>query len=164
MKSINWNGLYANKFKKIGLIFAAIFIFIDLIARFSNMEDKSLLSPAYFIIYSLIIAMFSKEKIEDERIKIIRYFSLKQTFSIVILTVLLTILVNKTLHYSNFSYYSIIIPMLCYFPIFELVNIYNPAFIFKEGTSNKASEQLTQMALSVGVVMSIISLVINFLK
>lgn len=160
MKSINWNGLYANKFKKAGLIFAAIFILLDLIGRFSEMEDKSFITPVYFIIYSLMIAMFSREKIEDERVQIIRYFALKQTFSIVIVTVLLAIPVTRIFH-SSFSYYCIIIPMLCYFPIFELVNTYNPAFIFKEGTSNKTSEQLTQMVLAMGVVMSIISLVIN---
>lgn len=163
MKSPNWNGLYANKFKKIGLVFAVLFISLDLIGRFSAMEDKLLFTPIYFIIFSLLTAIFSKEKIEDERIQIIRNFALRQTFSIIILTILLAIPLTKIFH-SNFSYYCIIVPMLCYFPVFELANYYNPAFIFKEETSNKTSEQITIMALSTGVVMSIISLVMHFLK
>ena len=164
MKSLNWNGLYANKFKKIGLIFTAIFIILDIIGKVSGMDDSTIfIGPVYILILSLMIAIFSKEKIEDERIQVIRYFALKQTFSIVIVTVLFSIPLTKIFH-SNFSYYCIIVPMLCYFPIFELANYYNPNFIFKEQTSNKTSEQIMQMTLSMGVVISIIALIIHFLK
>lgn len=163
MKSINWNGLYANKFKKAGLIFAMLFIFIDIIERISGMDDIVIIGPIYFTILSLVIAIFSKEKLEDERIQVIRYFALKQTFSIVILSVLLTIAFTRIAH-SSFTYYSIIVPMLCYFPIFELANYYNPDFIFKERTSEKGSEAVIVVALTIGLIASVVSLIMYLLK
>lgn len=164
MKSLNWNGLFTNKFKKIGLIFAAIYIGIDIINKIYGVEDKAIIiDPIYYIIMSLNIAMFSKEKVEDERTQIIRHFALKLTFTILILTLLFAIPLTKIFH-SNFSYYCIIIPILCYFPIFELANYYNPAYIFKEGVTHKGSEQLSIMALSTGVIMFIISMIINLVK
>lgn len=160
MKSLNWNGLFANKFKSIGLIFAAIFIIAEAVGRFSGMDDKTSINlTVYFIIYSLHLAIFSKEKIEDERVQIIRYFALKQTFSILILVILMT-----NISHSNFSYYSIIASMLCYFPIFELANYFNPDWIFKERTAKKGSESFVSMALIIGLIASVGSLVIHFLK
>ena len=131
MKSMNWNGLYDNNFKSIGLIFAAIFIVIEIVGKITRMPDTTSTGMnIYLIIVSLFLAMFSKEKIEDERILIIRYFALKQTFTIVIVVISIT-----SARHFNFSYYSIIASMLCYFPIFQLANSYNPDFIFKERTS-----------------------------
>ena len=160
MKSLNWNGLYANKFKRIGLIFAALFIVIEGVNRYYGVDNSNSINlTIYFIIYSLFLAIFSKEAIEDERIQIIRYFSLKQTFSIVILAILMT-----NISHSNFSYYSIIGSMLCYFPIFELTNYFNPDFIFKERTAKKGSETFVTMALTIGLVASVGSVIMHFLK
>ena len=87
---------------------------------------------------SLLLIVFSKEKIDDERTKQIRFFTIKTTFSMLIGLIVITNMYNYQLDLTYIPTAS----LLFYLIVFYLSNYFNPSFIFVERISdNKSSDR-----------------------
>lgn len=138
--------------KKIGILFASIFIILEIIAKITGtleaIDQSLIIIINVFILLSLNMAVFSKEKTDDERTRIIRYFSLKTSFQILIVTMVVNYW-NSIIE----AIYLAIASLILYLLIFHLANYYNPSFIFKEETKkNKADINLTAVLMSFFVI------------
>jgi len=133
MKISNLSALDQHYVKRIGIIFASIFILLEIIAKLTGTIEK--IDMHFFNLYillSLTMIAFSKEKTDDERTQIIRYFSLKMSFRLLIAGL-------ATINFLKFkieSIYIAISSLILYLIIFYLTNYFNPDFVFKEETKN----------------------------
>lgn len=131
MKLSKLSSLNAHYVKRTGLIFASLFIVLEIIAKICGViEEIDLRLINIYILGSLFFVAFSKEKVDDERSKIIRYFSLKFTFGFLIDVIAI-------IYYFKFNIeliYIAISSLIVYLIVFYLANYYNPEFIFKEET------------------------------
>jgi intein/homing endonuclease len=133
MKLSNLSSLNAHYVKRIGLIFASLFISLEIIAKLTGViEEIDLRLINLYIIASLGFVAFSKEKVDDERSQIIRYFSLKFTFKLLIAGIA-TIYCFKI---NIEPIYIAISSLIAYLVTYYLASYYNPEFIFKEETKN----------------------------
>jgi len=126
--------------KKTGILFAGIFILLEIVAKLTGtLEAIDLPTINVFILATLFMAVFSKEKTDDERTRIIRYFSLKTSFQLLILGISINYL-GMIINYWNSivePIYIAIASLILYLLIFHLANYFNPGFIFKEETTEK---------------------------
>jgi hypothetical protein len=131
MKLSNLSALNQHYVKRIGIIFASIFIIMEIVAKLTGtIEQIDLRLVNLYIMLALFMAAFSKDKVDDERSKIIRYFTLKVTFRYL----LAAIATNYILELNIESIYIAISFLIIYLIIFQVANYYNPEFIFKEET------------------------------
>ena len=129
MKLSDLSSLNAHYVKRIGLIFASLFIALEIVAKLTGViEGIDLRLYNLYILVSLLSAVFSKEKVDDERSKIIRYFSLKSTFKLLIFS----IAINYCYELKLESIYIAISSLIVYLIIYYLASYFNPEFIFKE--------------------------------
>ena len=82
----------------------------------------------YNIAFMLLIVISSKEKIEDERIKVIRAYSTRFTLTTLIFILMLNSLTNMNLDTTQIA----IGAMKLYLLLFYLVDRFEPDYIFKE--------------------------------
>jgi hypothetical protein len=139
------NTLHSFSIKKVGLLFAFIFIIIEILSKtiysFECLEDQKI---NIYIIVSLSLAVFSKERIDDERTQKVRYFSLKVSYKFLLLEVIL-----NTLTPFNFNVlYLIILALTVYLIVFNLANHFNPTYIFKEKHGKKLEEKIIIIIMS----------------
>ena len=131
MKLSNLSSLNENYVKRIGLIFASIFIVMEIVAHITGVIEKlDVQNINIYLLLSLSLAAFSKEKIDDERLKAIRYFSLKLTFNLLIVSLAINYLLKSNIE----TIYIAISSLIIYLIVFNLANHFNPEFIFKEET------------------------------
>jgi hypothetical protein len=132
MKTSNLSSLNEHYVKRIGVLFATIFIFMELIAKLTGAIEKiDIMLVNLYIIVALFMAAFSKEKTDDERYQIVRYFSLKLTFRILIVG----LAIAYVLKYNVETIYVAISSLIIYLLVFQLADYFNPNFIFKEETN-----------------------------
>ncbi|MBE9468115.1 MAG: hypothetical protein IMY72_07325 [Bacteroidetes bacterium] len=117
--------------KRIGLFFASFFIVLESVAALTGtIADIDFKLVNLYILVSLSLVAFSKEKVDDERSQKIRYFSLKFTFNLLILGLALIYLLELNFE----TIYIAISSLIIYLVVFNLSNYFNPEFIFKEET------------------------------
>jgi len=127
--------------KKLGLIMAFAWLVVEIVLRIHGVVDKPMIGATNIMFLSgLIMAVFSKEKTDDERFLAIRYFSFKTTMLIFILTVVAV----YSFKYNVESIYYAIGTLIVYLMIYYFCVFFNPDFIFKENTikSRKNSDYL----------------------
>ncbi len=137
MKLSNLSSLNPHYVKRIGLIFASLFIALEIVAKLTGVIDEidtSLIN--LYILVSMSFIAFSKEKVDDERSKAIRYFSLKLTFGYLMFGIALIYAAESILDTKiNIELiYIAISSLIVYSIIFYLASYFNPDFIFKEET------------------------------
>jgi len=127
MKLSNLSSLNAHYIKRIGLIFASLFIALAIIAKLTGViEEIDLRLLNLYILVSLGFVAFSKEKVDDERSQIIRYFSLKLTFKLLIAAIATVYCFKLNIE----SIYIAISSVIAYLIIYSLASYFNPDFIF----------------------------------
>jgi hypothetical protein len=150
MKTSNLSSLNQPYVKRIGLLFAGIFIVMEIFAKLTGAIEKiDLTLVNLYILVALSMAAFSKEKTDDERHQIIRYFSFKLTVRIIIAG-LAIIYVMK---YNVETIYIAIASLLTYLLIFHLADYFNPNFIFKEET--KKNPNIIKMFVGIMIIIGI---------
>lgn len=140
MKLSNLSALNQHYVKRLGVLLASLFIIIEIVAKLTGtLEEIDVRLINLYILVALSLTVFSKEKIDDERTKIIRYFAIKMSYRLLIAG-LATIYM---LSYGIDLIYIAISSLIIYLLIFYLANYLNPSFIFKEETkTNKGSIKL----------------------
>ena len=149
----NIASIYSYKNKRIGFVYFIVFVIIKAIAIYTNsIGDPNMRVIDGMMVLSLMIIVFSKERIDDERTKQVRYFSLKITFQGLLGII---VFMNMDNYESNFTYIPII-ALLFYLVVFKLSNYFSPSYIFKENEkSNKISEGI------VLIIMTLLALVFS---
>ncbi|HUX53330.1 MAG TPA: hypothetical protein VMV56_02830 [Williamwhitmania sp.] len=134
MKGPNLFALNEHSIRRTGLIFAGIFIVLEIIAKVTgSIQHMHVSLVNIYTMLALFMAAFSKDKVDDERSQAIRYFSLKVTFK----CLLAAISINYIYKFNFESIYIANSSLIVYLIIYHLANYYNPVFIFKEGTRKK---------------------------
>ncbi len=126
----NLSSLNNYSVKQIGILSTVIFIIIKILSLYVNRFSTDMNSINNFILLSLMLIVFSKEKIDDERSQTIRYFALKVTCKFFLLGTMLSQLIKFNLNLT----YVAISTMLIYLLIFNLASYFNPRWIFSEKT------------------------------
>lgn len=150
MKLSNLSSLNKHYVKRIGLFFASFFIVLEIVAVLTGtIADIDLRLVNLYILVSLSLAAFSKEKVDDERSQKIRYFSLKFTFNLLILGLALIYLLKLNFE----TIYIAISSLIIYLVVFYLANYFNPEFIFKEETkqNKKGIKVLVGIMIFIGI-------------
>jgi len=166
MKATILSSLNDFRVKKTALIFALIFGTLQILMSVFHMyEGDSIRKFINFIILlTLLMAVYSKEKLDDERVQQVRYFSFKMSFYVIVV-------------FLGFNYFfglgvsAIYIGMgslLFYLIIFYLGIFFNPAFIFIEKTDRSRIQQINlkffRVILSVVAVLIVLAMITNYLK
>jgi len=140
MKSSNLSALNQHYENRIGIIFASIFIIMEIVAKLTGtIEEIDTHLINLYILVALSLSVFSKEKTDDVRTQTIRYFAVKLSFRLLIAGLAAIYLLNIQIDLIYIAISSLII----YLIIFYLSNYYNPSFIFKEETrTNKGAVKL----------------------
>ena len=135
------------KYRRINLIGAAAFLVFDIIISLLHIDVEKMghfnfhLVLHYFVVIGLVAANLSKEKIDDERSKEIRYVSFKLAFSFMIL------LAGIAIYFMGFLG-KVQIPTIYIMYFAEVILAltlalnwfgmrYNPKWLFREPTSPK---------------------------
>jgi len=119
--------------KKIGLIIAFSWLVVEIVLRIRGIVDKPMVGVAHIMFSTgLLMAVFSKEKIDDERFLAIRYFSFKTTMLLFILTVVAV----YSFKYDIEPIVYAIGTLIGYLMIYYFCVLFNPNFIFKEKSPN----------------------------
>lgn len=117
--------------KKIGLVIAFSWLVVEIILRIRGVVDKPMIGGANIMFSTgLLMAVFSKEKIDDERFLAIRYFSFKTT----LLLFAITVITVYSFRYNVDAIYYVIGTLMGYLIIYYFCVFFNPEFIFKEMT------------------------------
>jgi len=117
--------------RKLGLLVSCVFLAVKLILNLKGVDKESLVFMTnLFFLLSLNWVVFSKEKIDDERFRAIRYFSFKTTFQLVPLVAVADYLKHLNISPINFA----IGMLMCYLTIYFICVFINPTFIFEERT------------------------------
>lgn len=133
MKISNLSALNQHYVKRIGLIFASIFIIMEIVAKLTGtIEEIDTHLINLYILVALSLTVFSKEKTDDERTQIIRYFSVKTSFRLLIAGLAIIYILKFKIELIYIAISSLIL----YLIIFYLTNYFNPGFVFKEETKN----------------------------
>jgi hypothetical protein len=137
MKLSNLSALNQHYVKRLGVIFASIFIILGIVAKLTGTwEEIDVRLVNLYILVALSLTVFSKEKTDDERTQIVRYFAIKMSFRLLIAGLAAIYLLNFKIDLIYIAISSLIIYLL----IFYLSSYFNPSFIFKEETkTNKGS-------------------------
>lgn len=159
MKLSNLSALNEPYAKKVGILFAGIFILLEIVAKLTGTLEAT--SPFLikfsnlFILLALSKAVFSKEKTDDERTRIIRYFSLKTSLQLLIGA----LAINYLGEYIAESIYIVIASLILYLLIFHLSNYYNPSFIFKEKTKKYNTDTLDVIIMVVFIIVMLYNII-----
>ena len=117
--------------KKIGLVIAFSWLVVEIVLRIRGIVDKPMVGAAHIMFSTgLLMAVFSKEKIDDERFLAIRYFSFKTT----LLLFAITVITVYSFRYNVDAIYYVIGTLMSYLIIYYFCVFFNPEFIFKEMT------------------------------
>lgn len=137
--------------KKIGLITAFAWLVVELVIQIRGVVDKPMIGVANIMFLSgLLMAVFSKEKIDDERFLAIRYFSFKTTM----LLFTITVVAVYSFKYNVEPIYYAIGTLIGYLMIYYFCVLFNPGFIFKEKTTRSRENNgfilILLMAVQIG--------------
>lgn len=122
--------------KKIGLVIAFSWLVVEIVLRIRGVVDKPMIGVANIMFSAgLLMAVFSKEKIDDERFLAIRYFSFKTT----LLLFAITVVTVYSFRYNVDAIYYAIGTLIGYLMIYYFCVFFNPGFIFKEMTQKSRS-------------------------
>ena len=122
--------------KKIGFVIAFSWLVVEIVLRIRGVVDKPMIGVTNIMFLTgLFMAVFSKEKIDDERFLAIRYFSFKTT----LLLFVITIVTVYSFRYNVDAIYYAIGTLIGYLMIYYFCVFFNPDFIFKETTQKSRS-------------------------
>lgn len=150
MKLSNLSALNQHYVKRLGVFFASLFIIIELVAKLTGTLDEiNIRLINLYILVALSLTVFSKEKTDDERTKIIRYFTIKISFRLLIAGLAAIYIFNYRVDFIYIAISSLIIYLL----IFYSVDYFNPSFIFKEETktNNRAIKLVMGIMIFIGI-------------
>lgn len=117
--------------KKLGLIVSFAWLVVELAIRIRGVIDQHVIAPINIMfLLSLFWAVFSKEKVDDERLQAIRYFSFKTTMQLFPIAVVTLVIFKYNIEPLNYA----IGVLIGYLMIYYLCVFFNPEFIFKEKT------------------------------
>lgn len=136
MKFLNSSSLGGFNTKKLGLVVASAFLIVEVVIKIKGVVDENIIMPAnIFLLLFLSFAVFSKEKIDDERLMAIRYFSFKKTMQLIPIAAI----VDYTNRGNIAPIYFAIGTLTGYLIIYYYCRLFNPGFIFKEKTNENYS-------------------------
>ena len=122
--------------KKIGLVVAFAFLIVEVAIKIKGIVDEKVINPIHlFFLMSLFWAVFSKEKIDDERLRAIRYFTFKTVTQLFIIAVALDLIQNYRIEPIYFATGTLV----GYLIIYYFCVLVNPEFIFVERTRRNRS-------------------------
>ena len=127
----NW-GFYSYKWKIPALIWSFVIGILLIITKDREFDNVWRILTSFFLQYWLLIAIFSKEKMDDERMKSVRYFSLKITLAILLASFYFFNGLNYPIHINGV--YLGIYASVFYLILFNTVLWFDPKFVFKERT------------------------------
>lgn len=135
--------LYDYKVKKHALIAAAIFFIIDKIIYLLESYYEYIfihhIFLNYLVVFSLLMAASSKDKVDDERSLLIRYSVLKQSLSLFVLVFGIIAMFSNIFHVESLSMLTILYCiqglLAVHIVLVYLGNKYNPSWLFKEKTA-----------------------------
>lgn len=117
--------------KKLGLIVSLAWLIVELAIRIRGVVDQHVIAPINIMfLLGLFWVVFSKERIDDERFKAIRYFSFKTTVQLFPIAVAILVVFKYNIEPLNYA----IGVLIGYLMIYYLCVFFNPEFIFKEKT------------------------------
>lgn len=124
--------------KKLGLIVAFAYFVVELVIRIRGVVDQHTIAAInVMFLFGLFWAVFSKEKIDDDRFLAIRYFSFKTTMQLFPIAVIAV----SIFKYNIEPIYYAIGTLIGYLLIYYFCVVFNPEFIFKEKTSKSMSNK-----------------------
>lgn len=124
-------GTYTDK--KAFLILGSLFFVTLLLSRHFELPQPYIIFGKLFTVGLFIGAIFTREKIDDERSQQLRYFALKLSFVGMALWSIMHDGPNESV------FYPIMAAIAVYFIAFYLANYFNPEYLFKESTLKKPS-------------------------
>lgn len=125
--------------KKIGFVVAFSWLVVEIVLRIRGVVDKPMIGMTNIMFFGgLLMAVFSKEKIDDERFLAIRYFSFKTTM----LLFTITVVAVYSFKYNVEPIYYAIGTLVGYLMIYYFCVLFNPEFIFKEKTSESMNSKV----------------------
>mgnify|MGYP006301486207 CR=1 FL=1 len=166
MKASSLSSLNDFRVKKTALIFTIIFGTLQvLMSVFQLYEGDPIRKFMNFIILlTLLMAVYSKEKLDDERVQQVRYFSLKMSFYVLIIFLGFN-------YFAGFGISAIYVgigSLLFYLIVFYLGLFFNPAFIFIEKTNRSKIQRINlkvfRVVCSVIAVLIALAILTNFFK
>lgn len=124
-------GTYTDK--KASLILGSLFFVTLLLCRHFELSRGYIILGKLITVLLFIAAIFTREKIDDERSQQLRYFALKLSF----VTMALWSIMYDGSNESAFK--PIMAAIAVYFIAFYLANHFNPDYLFKESVTKKPS-------------------------
>ena len=122
--------------KKLGLSVALTFLIVEFAIKIKGVVDESIIEGTNMLfLYGLILAVFSKEKVDDERFVAIRYFSLKFSLQLFLIAVFIDYIRKIQITPIYFAFGTLITYLIVYYTCV----LFNPKFIFKEKTEESFS-------------------------
>ena len=139
------SSIYSHDVKRAGIIFSILFILIRIGTEI--LQPKGQISNEFInglIAFSLFLIAYSKEKVDDERVRAIRYFTMKITYNLLIA---LLVSLSFTGEKYNLSFIAII-SVLEYLAVFYYMNYFNPDYVFKENIKSNFGIKMVYVILS----------------
>lgn len=143
--------LEAHYMRRFGLVLVFLLVAVELLAYLADVHEAvNLRYLRAFTLGALGMIAFSKEKIDDERVQAIRYFSLKLTFCFLLIISVVTYISVISIDLLN----ALILSLIVYLIIFHLANRFNPEFVFKEEVNNSKTFNMVGIGIFVFFVIS----------
>lgn len=153
--------LYEHRIKKLGIITAAIMLVLDLLTytipcfHFIHYDHHILLH--YMIVLSLILAITSKDKVDDELSRTIRYSIFKNTLTFSVVFIGIATLILSTFGIEKIStliiLYFLEAMLVLHLVLYHLGLRYSPKWLLTEDT---APEHYNKLAIRFMVVMIVV--------
>lgn len=138
--------LEAHYMRRFGLVLVFLLVAVELLAYLADVyEAVNLRYLRASTLGALGMIAFSKEKIDDERVQAIRYFSLKLTFGFLLIISVVTYLSVISIDLLN----ALILSLIVYLITFHLANRFNPEFVFKEEVNNSKTFNMVGIGIFV---------------
>ena len=162
MSFSNAASLYSFKHKKTGVIFTIAFVLIKVYLYYTGeLSDNYSRILNVLLTASLYIVAFSKEEIDDERTKQLRYFTLKLTFYQLLFFLVIYGFDSVP---RSISFLSVLI-LLFYIIVFYILDYLNPSYVFGDGeTTNGIAKGIIYIFLGLGISSFIFIIASNYIS
>jgi len=160
LKFLNLSSFGNYNTKKLGLFFSFAFLIVELAIAVEGVVNESIVTLTnLFFLMSLFWAVFSKEKIDDERFQAIRYFTFKTITQLFVFAVVFDLIKN----YRIAPIYFAIGTLSGYLVIYYFCVIVNPEFIYKEKTRVNPINNVTLIVTAIVLIVALINLLASII-
>lgn len=154
MKSFSLSPLAPFSIKKLGFIIVLIGVLILFLKSLLSTSDEFFILKKGFdvVIVGLVLISLSREKIEDEGVKLIRYKSLQLFLQMVFIVLTSLHVRNVFWGVESINYNQLAVLIIGYYVlIFHLLKLLNPTIAYNDGDKLKTKElyDFTNIIISV---------------